>query len=101
MNVYVKIFRTQKAQDGNKNKCKYFQMSEFSGYIGQKSNEKSGMIRGRDSRQIRKSVATYSICPHAFMAKIFGENFLKFFGENFFEIFPLRSLFFYFIMYLC
>ena len=44
MNVYVKIFRTQKAQDENKNKCKYFQMSEFSGYIGQKPNEKSERV---------------------------------------------------------
>ena len=74
MNVYVKIFRTQKVQDGNKNKCKYFQMSEFSGYIGQKSNEKSGMIRGtRDKfeNQSRHIVYAHIRSWRKFLAKIF------------------------------
>ena len=80
MNVYVKNFRTQKAQDGNKNKCKHFQMSEFSGYIEQKSNEKSGMIRG--TRDKFENQSRYIVYVYAHMRS--WRKFFEIFWRKFF-----------------
>ena len=81
MNVYVKVFITQKAKDGYKNKCKYFQMSEFSGYIGQKPNEKSERVRGNRDKFENQSRYIVYVYAHMRSCRIF---LAKFFGEIFF-----------------